>query len=383
MDATAWYLDSDADGYGAPDSEVLACEPQEGMIEDGTDCNDQDADYHPGAVEDDCTDPNDYNCDGSVGRVDLDGDGFAACEDCDDTAVNVNSDAQEVCDGIDNDCDFLVDDADASLDVSTASSWYIDSDLDGYGVSDTAVTACSAPVGTTSMDGDCDDAEPLVNPGAVESCDGLDNDCDGVVPVAELDGDGDGFLSCEDCDDTDPAINPSAVEVCDGVENNCDGLFLTGELTDQDLDGYLSCDDCDDADSAVNAAAVEDCSDGIDNDCDGLVDGQQPACQVSTVDITTSSGTVDLASTLGNPSAPVAVLVTIFPGVTVQSSSTSTPALTTAGLPTGSTVEVLNQGTIHGRGGNGACDNQGAGGHGGDAILVTVDVTIDNASGFI
>ncbi len=173
------------------------------------------------------------------------------------------------------------------------------------------------------------------------------------------------------------------MELCDGIENDCDGLFLTGELTDQDLDGYLSCDDCDDADPAVNASAVEDCGDGIDNDCDGSIDGQQLVCQVYTVDITTSSGAVDVASSLGNPSSPVAVIVTIFPGVTVESGSTSTAALTTAGLPAGSTVEVLNQGTIQGRGGDGACENQGAGGNGGDAIVVTVDVTLENASGFL
>ena len=56
----------------------------------GGDCDDDDAIYNPGATEDDCTDPIDYNCDGSVGSVDLDGDGFWACEECDDTDASIN-----------------------------------------------------------------------------------------------------------------------------------------------------------------------------------------------------------------------------------------------------------------------------------------------------
>ena len=62
-----------------------------------------DPDYHPGATEDDCTDPNDYNCDGSVGYADVDGDGLPACQDCNDGDADIYFGANEQCDGKDND----------------------------------------------------------------------------------------------------------------------------------------------------------------------------------------------------------------------------------------------------------------------------------------
>jgi hypothetical protein len=86
---------------------------------------------------------------------DKDGDGFSVCtsvRDCDDTKATVHPFAQEICDGLDNDCDCLIDEGP-------------DGDGDGF-------TACG---------GDCDDADPVINPSAVETCDGVDNNCNGAI----------------------------------------------------------------------------------------------------------------------------------------------------------------------------------------------------------
>ncbi len=71
---------------------------------------------------------------------------------------------------------------------------------------------------------DCDDTNPAVNPGMTEvPYNGLDDDCDPTTPDDDLDGDGFGIAN--DCDDNDADVNPIADEVCDGVDNNCDGII--------------------------------------------------------------------------------------------------------------------------------------------------------------
>ncbi|MCB9793934.1 MAG: putative metal-binding motif-containing protein [Alphaproteobacteria bacterium] len=328
VDAGTWYADADGDGYGDEATATQACETPSGMVGQGGDCDDMDAAYNPGATEDDCTDPNDYNCDGSVGYADADGDGFPACEDCDDADAAVNPDAAEVCDGLDNDCDGAVDDADDSLDTSTASTWYADDDGDGYGDLDAPLLACELPSGAVADATDCDDGDAAVNPGASEVCNDLDDDCDGLVDDADdsldastastwyADADGDGYgdasaasVSCDapsdavadatDCDDGDAAVNPGASEVCNDLDDDCDGLVddadssldaSTGDTwySDVDGDGYgdaasavMACEqpsgvveddaDCDDADAEAYPGALERL-DGDDDDCDSVTD---------------------------------------------------------------------------------------------------------------
>ncbi|MCB9797200.1 MAG: hypothetical protein H6741_31315 [Alphaproteobacteria bacterium] len=319
-DAATWYVDGDGDGYGDERVPVQACEAPEGYTAEGGDCDDSDVAYHPGAPEEDCADPNDYNCDGSVGYADEDGDGYAACEECDDADRAVNPSATEVCDGVDNDCDGEID-----VGAVDASTWYQDADSDGYGDVDLSTEACEAPTGYVADSTDCDDGDASANPGATELCDSVDNDCDGATDEDDaadagtwyLDFDGDGYggsaysqVSCEapsgyvadntDCDDTESLANPGATEVCDGLDNDCDGASDEADAADAttwyldfDSDGYggstysqVSCSapngyvadntDCDDGEAASNPGETEVC-DSIDNDCDGDTDEDDAA----------------------------------------------------------------------------------------------------------
>lgn len=214
---------------------------------------------------------------------------------------------------------------------------YADNDKDAFGAPDTAKVVCppidsegaptgEVPRGFSANDDDCDDFRSEVNPGAVELCDGFDNDCDtesdeGLRTVVFfLDGDGDTFgnpdlsqsiTSCGapagyvdnsyDCDDGNEAINPDEIEKCDNdIDNDCDGkaddldfdLDLTSAPTwylDADGDSYggdeqfqiqcvtpgsnwvVNTDDCDDTDLNVSPSEVEVCN-HIDDDCDALID---------------------------------------------------------------------------------------------------------------
>jgi hypothetical protein len=189
-----------------------------------------------------------------VEPVDEDGDGFTDDIDCNDHDPRIAPGAPEYCDGIDTDCDGVVD-PNSALDALT---WYRDGDGDGFGDPMDTKMACSAPGGPwVDNSEDCDDTNAAINPDASEICDGLDNDCDGVVdpptsadaPTWYLDTDADGFgLSSEavrsctkpdgswsvestDCDDADARIHPGAEEFCDGLDFDCDGEEAAGIAT--------------------------------------------------------------------------------------------------------------------------------------------------------
>ncbi len=257
--------------------------------------------------------------------TDADGDGFVSADwdgdDCDDQDSAVNPEAEEACDGVDNDCDGIVDEDDA-VDAGT---WYQDDDSDGYGDPDSTTTACEQPSGYVDGEGDCDDLDPSVNPAADEVCNGSDDDCDDLVDEEDPDltgasswyedADGDGFGDPEsastgcsqpsdwvedssDCDDGDAEVNPEAQEICDEVDNDCDDRVddedddVSGAQVwceDADGDGYGDDDstteacsqpsgwveagaDCDDGDQAVYPGRLEHLANGVDDDCDGVED---------------------------------------------------------------------------------------------------------------
>ena len=117
--------------------------------------------------------------------TDDDGDGWFTPEDCNDYDEEIHPDATEVCDGLDNDCNGIIDVNDA-IDTST---WFKDGDGDGYGDPAGELATCSQPPGFVADGTDCDDADPATNPGAAEVCsDGADNNCNGDALECALTG---------------------------------------------------------------------------------------------------------------------------------------------------------------------------------------------------
>jgi hypothetical protein len=338
-----WYTDADGDGFGA--AALEACEPPPGASQDSGDCDDGAPDVHPGAIE--RCNGRDDDCDAAVDEpdatdagtwfADRDGDGFgdptspeAACgapagqvadaTDCDDARPDVHPGADEHCDGVDEDCNDVVDDPTAV----DAIEWFEDADGDGHG-SATSVVQCEPPPGWAPVGDDCDDQEPLVSPSAAERCDALDldEDCDGLADDVDpsvdpasagdfyWDDDSDGYgdpdaplRACDappgavadrtDCDDDAAGTHPGATEHCDGVDEDCDlaadddAVDRSPWYADTDLDGYgdpaseaVDCyappgwiavgQDCDDDDPDRHPGATERCS-GVDEDCNGVED---------------------------------------------------------------------------------------------------------------
>ncbi|MFZ4751175.1 MAG: MopE-related protein, partial [Phycisphaerales bacterium] len=188
--------------------------------------------------------------------------------DCNDADNTTYPGAPELCSnlGTDNDCDKI----NTEEEASDRSTFYRDADGDTFTGSDSALF-CTAPAGYESRDeGDCNDANNTIYPGAAELCSnlGTDNDCDGVNTEAEAsdrstfyrDADGDGVTGSEsalfctapagyeptnegDCNDANPAIYPGAAELCNSIDDNCsgsadEGLTFSEYYPDVDGDGF-------------------------------------------------------------------------------------------------------------------------------------------------
>jgi len=107
---------------------------------------------------------------GQEGLTDHDQDGFLSDEDCNDRNDQIYPGALEICNDQDDDCDGDIDE-----DVKTV--WYYDGDGDGYGDPESYLTHCDQVENAVTNANDCDDDDPDVNPGARETCDGLDENC--------------------------------------------------------------------------------------------------------------------------------------------------------------------------------------------------------------
>ena len=244
-------------------------------------------------------------------------------DDCADEDPAVSPFARELCNGVDDDCDGLTDEAGAV----GCTAYHADRDHDGWGA-DADVRCLCEPGGdyTLLTGGDCDDDAPASNPDGTETCGAPgngDEDCDGEVDeedaVGCLDyfrdadsdgygGDADGHCLCApvapytgtvggDCSDQTAAISPAAPEVCNGFDDDCDGETDEEGATgcapwyvDADEDGYGAVGqarclcrgdgtyvtrtdgDCDDDATGVHPDALEVCNGGVDDDCDGETD---------------------------------------------------------------------------------------------------------------
>ncbi|HEX5749299.1 MAG TPA: MopE-related protein [Archangium sp.] len=365
-----FYFDGDGDGFGDQYIAEQACTPSPGFVEE-VDCDDYSPTTHPGAaevcngVDDNCNgtvddgnpggnlvcstglkgecaagttacsngrvlcvqnnvastercDGLDNDCDGerdednpggmqtcSTGKLGVCAAGVTYCTSSALHCVQTVAASSEVCDGLDNDCDGVVDE---DLLLQT---WYRDADSDGYGNPSSWIQNCRQLAGYVANALDCNDGNAAIRPGAAEVCDGLDNDCDaqvdeGVKTTFYRDADADTYgatgtttLACSkptgyatrggDCNDSNSSIKPGATEVCDGKDNDCDGNVDEGVKTtfyrDADADTYgatgtttLACSkptgyatrggDCNDSSSAYHPGAFEPCG-GRDYNCDG------------------------------------------------------------------------------------------------------------------
>ncbi len=260
---TVYYADADGDGFGAGASTSLCSNPGSGYSTNALDCNNSNSSINPSATE--LCNSADDNCNTQIDEglifqnyyQDFDGDGFgfgspnSLCAsqngyvnnafDCNDFQAQINPVAQEICNGIDDNCNTLLDDG------LQFSNYFLDGDQDGFG-SGTPQSFCTNPGnGYSQVNTDCNDAVAVINPSAIEICNSIDDNCnlqidEGLVFTNYFaDNDGDGFgnptqviSSCSplngmvtnngDCNDANANINPLAEEIgANGIDENCDG----------------------------------------------------------------------------------------------------------------------------------------------------------------
>ncbi len=252
-----YYADIDADGFGNQNDVVFACVIPSGFVTNSDDCDDSIVTYVDG------------DGDGQGGEI-MAACGIASTGDCNDSNASVSESAFEICNGIDDNCNVEVDEG-------VGFNYYADTDNDGFGNLNAAIVACTMPTGYVDNGFDCDDSMLLYTD--------LDSDGYGGQNL-----DACGVTNNTDCFDFDDTVNPGAIEICDNVDQNCNGLVDEGLLLtmfqDSDGDSYgdvlatveacelqngyvLDSTDCNDADATINPGALEVADNAIDENCDG------------------------------------------------------------------------------------------------------------------
>ncbi len=264
---TIFYRDADGDGFGNILQPQALCKVQLGYVENYDDCDDTNPDVNPNATEvcngidDDC---NMNTPDGSGEEPPLNPLQYGVCNQSHMSCANgkwvanysylsnyaKDENASLLCDGLDNDCDGLVDE-------NLTETYYYDADGDGYGNPLNYSDFCpnNVPSHYVNLSGDCNDSNASIYPNATEICNFIDDNCNGVVDEGfthkvyfyDADGDGYGNLTnnatfCEgkepasyvnnsnDCNDNEKEAWYNRTEIFDGIDNNCNGLIDEGLL---------------------------------------------------------------------------------------------------------------------------------------------------------
>jgi hypothetical protein len=266
--------DSDGDGFAAP-----------------ADCDDNDPSIHPGAAES-CNGLDD-NCNGSIDEGDPGGGAGcgtgqpgvcgAGTKHCLAGGLVCTSNVQpsaETCDGLDNDCNGAIDD-----NAPGAPVWHHDVDGDGFGSATDTHASCVQPAGYVADGSDCNDADGDIHPGAAELCNGVDDNCSGAADegnpgsgmacaTGQVGACATGTTACSGGGLVCNQNQQASAETCDGIDNNCNGAVDDGAsdadtwYRDADNDGHgdasvvvKACaqplgyvilgDDCNDADPTI------------------------------------------------------------------------------------------------------------------------------------